>query len=103
MQIAGLDLELQSSATAAPTVFPTVPSPPQTDEERARVEQETAKDRLDKSDLLTSFTRRERQAQALYSANDYLQVRTSFQSPLWWIYGDMTAIEKVLNIRNYNF
>jgi len=69
----GLDLELQSSATAAPTVFPSVPSPPQTDEERARVEQETAKDRLDKSDLLTSFTRRERQAQALYSANDYLQ------------------------------
>lgn len=73
----GLDLELQSAASsataAAPTVFPSLPSPPQTDEERARVEQETAKDRLDKSDLLTSFTRRERQAQALYSANDYLQ------------------------------
>lgn len=33
---------------------------------------ESDKDRLDRSDLLTRFTNRERQAQALYSAADYL-------------------------------
>lgn len=59
----GVDLELD----------PPLPAVPQTEEERARLERETNKDRLDRSDLLTRFTNRERQAQALYSANDYLQ------------------------------
>jgi len=59
----GVDLELH----------PPLPAVPQTEEEKARLERETNKDRLDRSDLLTRFTNRERQAQALYSANDYLQ------------------------------
>ena len=63
-QLTGVDLELH----------PPLPAVPQTEEEKARLERETNKDRLDRSDLLTRFTNRERQAQALYSANDYLQV-----------------------------
>lgn len=48
------------------------PQPPLPGAVGQKEEPESNKDRLDRSDLLTQFTYRERQAQALYSAADYL-------------------------------